>query len=84
MHNNRYKYFRWTPRTAWITFVYVGLIPGIIGYVGYKTDVSLPNGLVHVCQCLDGCALEDPGRGEMYGWGTIRADTFVVDRANTN
>lgn len=35
----RYKYFRWTPRTAWITFVYTTLVPGALGYVAYKTDV---------------------------------------------
>ena len=40
MTANRYKYFRWTPRTAWITFVYVGLIPGLLGVVAYSTDVS--------------------------------------------
>jgi uncharacterized membrane protein (UPF0136 family) len=45
MIQNRYKYFRWTKRTAGITFVYVAVIPGIIGYLGYKTDVSL---LVHI------------------------------------
>ena len=37
---NRYKYFRWTPRTARITFIYMVVIPSIIGYVGYTTDVS--------------------------------------------
>jgi hypothetical protein len=41
MIQNRYKYFRWTKRTAGITFVYVAVIPTIIGYIGYKTDVSL-------------------------------------------
>ena len=40
MNANRYKYFRWTPRTAWITFVYVAVVPSIIGYVGYVTEVS--------------------------------------------
>ncbi|PGH21426.1 hypothetical protein AJ80_03217 [Polytolypa hystricis UAMH7299] len=35
---NRYKFFRWTPRTAWITFCYVGLVPGILAYAAYKTD----------------------------------------------
>lgn len=33
-------YFRWTPRTAKITFIYVALIPSIMGYIAYKTDVS--------------------------------------------
>lgn len=37
---NRHKYFRWTPRTAWITFVYVGLVPACFGIVAYSTDVS--------------------------------------------
>lgn len=39
---NRYKYWRWTPRQAWISFVYAGLIPGILGYFAYKTDVWNP------------------------------------------
>lgn len=41
MVTNRHKYFRWTPRTAGITFAYVVVIPGIVGYLAYKTDVSL-------------------------------------------
>lgn len=40
MNMNRYKYFRWTPRTAWINFVYVIAVPAALGYVAYKTDVS--------------------------------------------
>lgn len=40
MTNNRYKYFRWTPRTAGITFAYMVVVPGVIGYIAYKTDVS--------------------------------------------
>ncbi|KAL2220524.1 hypothetical protein M432DRAFT_637057 [Thermoascus aurantiacus ATCC 26904] len=38
LNQNRYKYFRWTPRTAWITFVYAAVVPGILGYIAYKTD----------------------------------------------
>jgi len=41
MFTNRHKYFRWTPRTAWITVAYVVLIPSVIGYIGYATDVSI-------------------------------------------
>lgn len=37
---NRHKYFRWTPRTAWISFAYVILVPGILGVAGYMTEVS--------------------------------------------
>lgn len=40
MTSNRYKYFRWTPRTARITFAYMVIVPGIVGYIAYKTDVS--------------------------------------------
>ena len=40
MTANRYKYFRWTPRTARITLTYMFLVPGIVGYIAYKTDVS--------------------------------------------
>ena len=42
MNANRWKYFRWTPRTAWITFVYAVAVPSVIGYVGYVTDVRCP------------------------------------------
>lgn len=40
MHSNRHKYFRWTPRTAGLTFVYVVVVPAIVGYIGYTNDVS--------------------------------------------
>lgn len=40
MAANRWRYFRWTPRTAWLSFVYMVAIPSAIGYVGYTTDVS--------------------------------------------
>lgn len=39
MAANRYKYFRWTARTGWLSFLYVFVIPGTLGYVGYVTDV---------------------------------------------
>lgn len=40
MAKNRHHYFRFTPRTARITFLYVAVIPAIVGYVAYQTDVS--------------------------------------------
>lgn len=40
MINNRHKYFRWTGRTARITFAYVVAFPAFVGYWAYKTDVS--------------------------------------------
>ncbi|KAF9872708.1 nadh: ubiquinone oxidoreductase subunit [Colletotrichum karsti] len=42
MQSNRHIYFRWTPRTARISFIYIAVVPAIIGYIGYKSDVSLP------------------------------------------
>lgn len=41
MSSNRYKYFRWTPRTALISFNYVVLVPGILGYFAYSTEVGV-------------------------------------------
>ncbi|KAH7109836.1 hypothetical protein B0J11DRAFT_544722 [Dendryphion nanum] len=35
---NRHKYFRWTPRTVWINFAYVILVPAMLGTAGYMTD----------------------------------------------
>lgn len=40
MTTNRHKFFRWTPRTARITFMYAVFVPVIFGIVAYKTDVS--------------------------------------------
>ncbi|KAL9054528.1 MAG: hypothetical protein Q9162_004084 [Coniocarpon cinnabarinum] len=34
----RYKFFRWTPRTASITIAYVLVVPAIFGYMGFATD----------------------------------------------
>ncbi|CAK7225123.1 hypothetical protein SEUCBS140593_005797 [Sporothrix eucalyptigena] len=38
MTTNRYKYFRWTPRTARITFMYVAVVPAIFGIMAYSTE----------------------------------------------
>lgn len=37
---DRYKYFRWTPRTAGVTIAYVIVVPALFGYLGFATDVS--------------------------------------------
>lgn len=42
MQSNRHIFFRWTPRTARVTIMYAVVVPAIIGYIGYKTDVSHP------------------------------------------
>ncbi|KAK4225511.1 hypothetical protein QBC38DRAFT_457183 [Podospora fimiseda] len=41
MITNRYKYFRWTPRTAWISFVYVLAVPAAVTYLGWTQDGKL-------------------------------------------
>ncbi len=41
MSANRWKYFRWTPRTAWISIAYMVAVPAVFGYIGFVTDVSL-------------------------------------------
>ncbi|KAF8539606.1 hypothetical protein BDD12DRAFT_736707, partial [Trichophaea hybrida] len=38
LNATRYRYFRWTPRTAKYTFIYVIAVPAVIGYLGYITD----------------------------------------------
>lgn len=43
MQKSRHHYFRFTPRTARITFMYVAVIPAIMGYVAYNTEVSIGN-----------------------------------------
>ena len=40
MYTNRHKYFRWTPRTAWISLAYMVAVPAVFGYIGFVTDVS--------------------------------------------
>ena len=43
MQKNRHQYFRFTPRTARITFIYVCVVPAIMGMIAYKTDVRIFN-----------------------------------------
>lgn len=50
---NRYKYFRWTPRTAKLTFWYVFAVPTLLGILAFKTEVS--------CSPL--------GESSMWRWG---------------
>lgn len=42
MMKHRYKYFRWTKRTAWLTFTYVVAVPAFVGYWGYQFEVRGP------------------------------------------
>ncbi|KIV97330.1 hypothetical protein PV10_01092 [Exophiala mesophila] len=38
LNKDRYKYFKWTPRTAWISFMYAIVVPTAVGYLFAKTD----------------------------------------------
>lgn len=38
MTTSRYRYFRWTPRTALITFNYMILVPFLVGTVAWSTE----------------------------------------------
>lgn len=40
MYVKRHEYFRWTPKTAWVTFAYVVAVPAAFIYMGWTTDVS--------------------------------------------
>jgi cytochrome b561 len=44
MTNNRHKYFRWTKQTAFITFMYMVVVPSALGVAGYMTEVSAAQG----------------------------------------
>jgi hypothetical protein len=70
MITNRYKYFRWTRRTAGITVMYVFVVPSIIGYLGYKTDVSLAITPSGVAWCGWRTRLADLGRLALRVSGT--------------
>ncbi|KKA28094.1 hypothetical protein TD95_003618 [Thielaviopsis punctulata] len=38
MQINRYKYFRWTPKTARQSIMFILVVPGILGFTAYQTD----------------------------------------------
>lgn len=40
MQKKRHHYFRWSPRNAKITIMYMVVVPAIVGYAAYKNDVS--------------------------------------------
>ncbi len=48
MQINRYKYFRWNARTAWVSVAYMVIFPSLIGFIAYKTDVRK---LAHFLRC---------------------------------
>ncbi|PSS03866.1 hypothetical protein BD289DRAFT_478345 [Coniella lustricola] len=38
LSTNRFRYFRWTPRTAWINFAFIVLVPSMLGVLAYSKD----------------------------------------------
>ncbi|KAL7267772.1 hypothetical protein RUND412_009630 [Rhizina undulata] len=38
LNTNRYRFFRWNPRTAKLTFWYVFLVPSFIGSLAYWSE----------------------------------------------
>ncbi|RMD43025.1 hypothetical protein DV735_g2118, partial [Chaetothyriales sp. CBS 134920] len=38
MNKSRWKYFRWTPKNAFVGFVYAIFVPTIFGYALYSTE----------------------------------------------
>lgn len=53
MSKNRWRYFRWTPRTAFITLMYVGIVPAAMGYAFSYTDVR--SGYLPTCANVQEC-----------------------------
>jgi len=40
MYVKRHEYFRWTKRTAFLSFAYVIAVPSAFLYMAFKTEVS--------------------------------------------
>lgn len=70
---NRHKYFRWTKRTAFLTTMYVVVVPATLGYFGYITDVSGKRGSVEAL--LENGARANDGQGKWDFRGKRRGDT---------
>lgn len=70
---NRHKYFRWTKRTAFLTTMYVVVVPATLGYFGYITDVSGKRGSAEVL--LENGTRANDGQGKWDFRGKRRGDT---------
>ena len=49
MYVKRHQYFKWTPRTAWLSFAYVFAVPSVFMYMSYANEVSLPSHIPARC-----------------------------------
>ena len=60
---NRHKYFRWTKRTAFLSFAYVVAFPAFVGYWAFVTDVSfsIPPSLSPLRSCFPPFAVRPDG-----------------------
>lgn len=71
---NRHKYFRWTKRTAFITTMYVVVVPATLGYFGYMTEVS------GICGCVEAAVetrtIANDEQGKWDFRGKRRGDTI--------
>lgn len=71
---NRHKYFRWTKRTAFLTTMYVVVVPATLGYFGYITDVSGPSGSMEIF--TENETMADDRQGKWDFRGKRRGDTI--------
>ena len=78
MYVKRHEYFRWTPRTAWLTFTYVFAIPSLFGYMAWTTEVCCPR-MSNGGKNLSGWGADACGRvqGKYMLRGKLRGDTIV-------
>ncbi|QIW96533.1 hypothetical protein AMS68_002051 [Peltaster fructicola] len=38
LYVKRHEYFRWTPKTAWLSFIYIIAVPSALLYAGFATE----------------------------------------------
>ncbi|KAK7897785.1 hypothetical protein LTR67_004415 [Exophiala xenobiotica] len=80
LNKERWKYFKWTPRTAWISFMYAIFVPTVVGYTFAKTDVSDDTVVCvpYIASMMDVTAdtypFESQGKWNMRG--KLRGDTI--------
>ena len=63
MFIERHKFFRWTPRTAWITFAYAAVVPLAFFWLGSRTEVSVCPAAEDRSSCTSG-QVRDAGKAK--------------------
>jgi len=87
MSTNRHWYFRWTPRTARITLMYVVVVPGLLLLLAKKTEVRILDPehwkywqtLIPAVVPRGSTSLEGRGK-ETLSWNTRRGFPVRVSR----